>query len=315
MHGLTHVPGGPDPIPGLQMQADKFDEIILAQPSLLGYWPLYDGDDPTSGLTADYSTSEHHLTDVSGSVGFTGARGADQTGAEFDSASGFGSGGDLLRDDVSPSSLYYFSGTLPYTFTIVVQPSHLPAATSPIDWGIMIVYQHPSGSTGGMRISLVSTSTNNSCIRVARAGNEYTGPVLWTINPASVPPDELLPVLVTVTYDGATLKLYYDAALAGSWADTASHSASGALQLGQYYNGSYYSNFNGNLMQAAVFNDALGVSVIEALAEAAEVELAKQVDSIRIDSDDAKLTGDIVLKAGSGVTLTRTGNTITISSP
>lgn len=47
MHGITHVPGGPDPIPGLQLSpsAAFFDAMmeIAATRDLRGYWRLGDG--------------------------------------------------------------------------------------------------------------------------------------------------------------------------------------------------------------------------------------------------------------------------------
>lgn len=49
MHGLTHVPGGSDPIPGLAIPGGTYPDAILEHPCLEHYWPA----DEASGNLAD----------------------------------------------------------------------------------------------------------------------------------------------------------------------------------------------------------------------------------------------------------------------
>jgi hypothetical protein len=61
MHGLTHVRGGPDPIPGLlPPPAGSFTDWVLALPGVWAYWPLQDA----SGDAVDYGPSHADLQPV-----------------------------------------------------------------------------------------------------------------------------------------------------------------------------------------------------------------------------------------------------------
>src|SRR5262245_28245712 len=83
MHGLTHVPGGPDPIPGLVFAPtspsfpEKVAELAAVSPDrLLGYWRLGEGAAPYLD-TSGHSYGPSDLTETGSSVAMSN----DVTGA------------------------------------------------------------------------------------------------------------------------------------------------------------------------------------------------------------------------------------------
>ena len=253
LHGRDHTPGGADPIPGLIIGVGTYQEKVLAEPSLIGYWPLDDADGPA----VDYSGSEHDLSEsaISPTWGQPGplADDASATSAEFGVASAPTLPNDALRDLNSPADLYYFDGVDPFTFEIFAYPYTLDTVgTGSGDGaGIMGVWDYPGGSGGG--VYLVQATTGK--VRMYRAGSFWDSPVALTLNEW---------VHLALTYDGTTLRLYFDAEQQLAQATTAAHSGSGSLQLATFRVAAsgFYRNFDGRLAQAAIYNEALSASAL-----------------------------------------------------
>lgn len=247
MHGLTHVTGGPDPIPGLlPIITGSYQEQVLAEPSLIGYWPL-DDDGP---VAADHSTSGHDLDESADPPTwrqpgpFTDP---DATSVLFSHASGFTAATDALVDSVS-SVIYYFNDVDPYTWEVLAYPTGL--ATSGHVASLMDMYEPPGGSSEGMYMAILEDGS----VRVGRAGVSFDSPVALTLNEW---------VHLAMSYDGATLRLYFDGEEQLAEATTASHGGSGQLSLGQHYAGTTWrENYTGRLAQAAIYNQALSASTI-----------------------------------------------------
>src|SRR4029077_380458 len=69
MHGITHVAGGPDPVPGLIPNFHTYSDLIKQTPGLWAYWPLSD----TAGLDFVEEVAGRDMTGVE----YTGSGGGD----------------------------------------------------------------------------------------------------------------------------------------------------------------------------------------------------------------------------------------------
>jgi hypothetical protein len=239
MHGLTHVPGGPDPVPGLLPST-----IDASLPSLIGWWPL---DDP-GPVAVDHSVSAHNLSvkqpanpPTWGQPGPT----PDATSVLFNHVSGFAANTDALIDNVA-GNVYWFGGVTSYTWEIRLYPTAFEASH---EAGLMSVYTAASGSTNGMQLTLIP----GGFIRFWRAGLSFDSPVPVTLNQW---------VHVAVTYDGVTLRIYLDGVEKLAALTSAPHSASGSLELGTFWDGSYRGNLKGRLADAVIYNEALDPGTI-----------------------------------------------------
>jgi hypothetical protein len=248
MHGITHVAGGPDPVPGLLPPiAGTYQQHVLAEPSLIGYWPL----DDTGPPAVDHSASHHDLTESAipptyGEPGpFSGD--ASATSVLFAASAGFTAPVDALIDLNSPSSLYWFNTSLPFTFEILANPAAYPASHAA---GLMGSYESPGGSTGGLYLTLLPTGA----VRMQRANETYDSLAALNLDAWTH---------LAMSYDGATLRLYFDGEEQLAAPTTAAHSGSGVFRVGVYGEDStYMDTFHGRLAQAAIYNTALSGTVI-----------------------------------------------------
>lgn len=248
IHGRDHLPGHPDPIPGLLVAAGSYQEQILREPSLIGYWPLDDASEPA----LDHSTSGRDLTepDLSPTYGAGGPFADDPaaTSVYFNHASGTTAAGDYLSDQ-NVGTPYDFSTLAPYTFEVLMYPTALPGSDED---GIMVIWSHPGGSVGGLSMTFLPSGQ----VRMRRSGSTFDSGATLTLNEW---------VHLAMTYDGATLRIYFDGEEQANFSTASSHSASGVLRLGTIFNiigSSWRGNLHGRLAQAAIYDTALDASTI-----------------------------------------------------
>jgi hypothetical protein len=177
-------------IPGTAAPSADYAAQVLAEASLLSYWPL----DEASGNAIDYGPSARNLTPhATPTYAQPGPFAVDATTAIlFDSADGPTlSLLDRFDDANGGTSPYKFNGTAAYTLEAMVAPTTLPTLVGPM---LSNGDFQGVGSLG----SLTLGTFLDGRLLTYRAGQSLTGNVLplgaWSH--------------VAVTYDGAVLRLY-----------------------------------------------------------------------------------------------------------
>jgi hypothetical protein len=243
IHGRDHLPGGADPIPSL-FGAGSYQELILQQPSLVGYWPM----DDASGDATDLSGHGYDLSplgtpvylqpgkvDGGNSIGFQGVD--EPTGTFNPTDTSFAGAYGPLNCAGGDMTVMYWIQALAYPvsfggvtfFGTPAAPSHFSQLRSDgqIFWSVGATVQLQSGAT-----IQPGVWTHVTCVRSA---------------------DELL-----IYFDG-------DVVAAGPTDSIASTSTPFRLGCAISITGAV-GYFNGLLDEVAVFKAALDASTIALLA-------------------------------------------------
>ena len=290
MHGLTHVPGGPDPIPGLLLQPSggDWEASIRALTGLRGYWRLGEGAEPyadTSGYDPLLQADLVYQAGVPGSTAMTaditpGLLPADQD----DGAVGFNHEGndtsepqrDYLEPvDVSSNANFDFGTTNPEMSVVArIKPG---AATEDFWGGIVSDIRSilPGGGaawSGGWALQVRFPTLEASFIR----GTGDTTETTVTSPPLTAGQEYTL----AATYDGADLRLYLDGSQVSIEPDTAdlpARHADNNIRVGGYWyqesvSVELWRPFYGVIDEAAVWGRALTAAEIAHLHEQAVAE-------------------------------------------
>lgn len=237
MHGVTHVPGGPDPIPGIcnlcpTGEPPDYASVVLSLPDLRGYWRLGEGAtayldtsgyNPADPADADKQTVGGGGTYTAMTTDYTpgGISVADDGAVQFNAAGSTGTGvrGDYLRTDWSSGDhRFSFSGDASFTVAAWVRP--LANAGSWVSGIVDTVAVSGFGDAGandnGWRLDMTWPTRVVGITRACAvtAGGSYT----TAVSPAGLAADTWH--FVVGTYDGSTLRLYLNATLVASQADS-----------------------------------------------------------------------------------------------
>lgn len=218
MHGITHVAGGPDPVPGLLPNLGTIDgEILATRPG--AYYKLSD----TSGGWAD-SADSHNMayTSRTGAVRGVGSGYDEGDGSLCVTLDGPDPAAGLTGSFVGSvsSEFFRFGGTSPMTVSARVRPADLTPASS-FSFGVCGNADNPGGTTQGWGLYLLSELFDPNpdpdlrvrgkpCFR-RRFGGGATDDAV-----GAVPLTAGAWVRLTGTFDGATLNLYVDDTLVAS---------------------------------------------------------------------------------------------------
>jgi len=286
MHGLTHVCGGPDPIPGLcegllpPQTAGNWPVEILALPDIRGYWRLGEGAGSYADTSGFNPSNPADLTRNTGTVGSTpmtqdvtpgllptatddGAVGFNQEGAEPSPY------GEFLNDPDASSYVNFNFGSTHPTMSVVARIR--PAASSHTWWGSVVSdIKESSGPPvwSGWALQVRWPTMEAQFFRgsSATALTAATGPPLTAGQQYTI----------AATYDGALIRLYINGVLAASVADTSNipaPAAGNSLRIGGYnwptvsYN--TWRPFYGVIDEVAVYGSVLSDSDVAALNSAA----------------------------------------------
>lgn len=318
MHGITHVPGGPDPIPGLLSAPSgpgAYDAVILGISDLYGYWRL--GED--AGATfADSSGNGHDLTINNGSpndhplthnVGGALVSG-DDGAAEFNIPPGETinqNHGEWLEDTVGPNMVpitgcgWIKAKADAGTMADGVAFGTAGVGLANVGWGFCVTW--PALTLRFMRY-------------------DGAGGVVILDLGASLIPDEWY--FVAFTDDAATHRLYVNAVEVDTVAYTETPGAGDSTQamrvgFGLRQSGGYsYRPFYGTVDEVAVWEKALTLDEIETVYQAG-VQSFSTGDVPVSDGDGGVTWGKVppgsIEPGTDGQVLTTSGSTVVWADP
>jgi len=294
MHGRDHLESGADPIPGLVVPtfAASYHDTVVAEPSLVAYWPLNE----LSGDALDLSGHNHPLPAANFVPPVTQGSAGPFPDDPAQTAYTFG-GGYLTRND---SGLDATGGT-GVSFECWLYPTAAPALTA-------FVAQDSSGDRSVVSYQLQFRSGRNVFWAVAtthQIDSVVTIPLnAWTH--------------IVGTGDAAdTLRLYFNGAQVASGSPADPVAAGGVFLLGSAQNvpGTFFP-FTGRIAQVALYNAALSAATIAGhynTGVASGSASYPYVTSLAATGQPG-LDGAVTLSAGTNVTLTQTGQNIAIAS-
>jgi hypothetical protein len=238
MHGLTHVAGGPDPIPGLlpAATAGNFPAAILALPDLRGYWRLGDGAEPFAD-TSGYPGTPHNLDRNLGTISGGGSPDMTQDltpgllpSSQDDGAVAFNA------SDPEPATTREFlektagGGAARFDFSTVDPMSAValikPASSGNSFWGGVVGDMNASAYPNGWAIRVRWPTMEVDFLRIQDDTHHHSA--------TSAPIEADQTTLVVGTYDGTLIRLYLDGVLVASAADTSAlaYSGSNSVRIG-----------------------------------------------------------------------------------
>jgi hypothetical protein len=242
MHGITHVAGGPDPVPGLLPGTGSFLERILDFPSLTGYWPF---DDP-SGDAHDESVYDQPLHPVgTPTYGQPGPlTDSAQTSILVEGGHGFGSGTD---DAFTGTYTSLGLGGGDVTVMFYIYPT-----------------SYPPFLLGG--ITQAGGSAGSGHYAQLRAD----GTVMWSVAATQQAQTAVAVPLVEWTHvactrDSTGLYIYFNGVLVATQTTEAVHGTT-PFTVGHSTDASGYTySYLGRVAHVALFNEALTQSEIEGI--------------------------------------------------
>ncbi len=293
MHGVTHVPGGPDPIPGIGFPSasatfPELVDVLAATYELRGYWRLGDGASPYVDISGHPNGPADAVLSAAGTAMSPDVAGALTTGD--DGAVAFNYAGTADQDKLvipdptpggAPRRFNFVSGDSSMTLAAWVKPG---ASASTFNGGILNNWRH-SSTDCGWRLYVIWPSR---LLKFERAPNGGAGG--GSISPGGLPADEW--AFVAATYDDSGgYKLYIDGALVDS--DAATGFSLPAFNQG--FNIGYVTatagshGFYGAVDEVTVWGAALTAADILALYEAGVTGGAGQAGQVPTSDGDGGL--------------------------
>jgi hypothetical protein len=236
MHGITHVAGGPDPVPGLLPAGTSgtYPEKILSLTGLVGYWRLGESSSPfadTSGYASGPADMIQHTLGTPLTTNVTGALNHDDDGAVQLNAG-------LWSSPVNDTGDWLATGTFAYLVpaSVTLACYLKPHANSGVWRGHAFGNfraDSAAGFPGGHAIFVDYPTLDVLYIR-AHAGSAST---TWVAaSGGALTPDVW--VLIVATYDQATgtLAIYRDGVLADTHVGSPSVNGDNSLAIGRSIN-------------------------------------------------------------------------------
>jgi len=281
MHGLTHVPGGPDPVPGLLPSFNSYGDMIEATPSLWAYWPL---DDPAGysfrelvngwDMTAADQPPDYMFTyglpgpivdDPATSIGFLGKDGT-----------GLQDYGTRAWRDLGGEPDYPFTGSRDFTVEVWFYPTP-PVVLSGVGTATFYGMLWCVGDASNYQITLYLFHDGQLRLQCG----SYLAFFDSTVNPFVNGWNH-----AAVTFDGATYTLWLNGQNVGS--QTGTSSGSSRFMVGRDTNeGSTTSGFfEGRLAHVAIYDTVLDDTTIgQHAAGAAATGVAGEGSVVGIDEN------------------------------
>jgi hypothetical protein len=297
MHGITHVPGGADPIPGLQISPSFPDAIaeLAATRDLRGYWRLGDGGlGPYADSKGASSWANTPMARVDATVNMTdidpGALTADDDGAvRFNDTTGAGSDWLQAPNTWGTSASNPFTGDLG-TVAGWIRPA---ASTSTFDAGMFSTLNDGAGGITGVTVGVAWPART---VYHQRATTRLTGPVL---------PADTWAFLAGVK-DATSTRIYVNGALvATGTAAVGTSTYNPPPMIGSSAGTIPYGVLYGAVDEVSVWGGALTADEIATLYTAAAgtpppappVDISGKVDRDAVELATARLVG-VKLAAG-----------------
>lgn len=261
MHGLTHVQGGPDPVPCCIQTGSSttYPDAILAHPCLVHYWPC----DEASGDLVD-RVGDWDLTPTT--AGGYPQYGADgpltelpvYTAVENAGASGVSGSASRFAYSIGPLPPFW-SGTSPFAIEFWVYLTAY-ASSGPT------YFLEAIGGAGGdqLGVYLFGAASPVKQLTVDRGGAQVTDPDDMPLNAWQH---------IVVSYTGTDVDLYRNGSLVGTVATTNDVDLDGSFAF-LNTNASAWQPVNGSAAQLAIYDCALTIGEIGdhlALADVAGV--------------------------------------------
>jgi len=269
MHGISHVAGGPDPIPGLLPRiGSTYRDTIKATPALWAYWPLSDTAGPTlleeiagRDMTAvdylgpgtprllSYGLEGPIVDDPGTSVGFTG----------HDSSSSLVQGTRAYYELTTPDAAnLVLGGVETCTLELWFYPDvpSVPNSVAVTNFAGYLLSVGDAGFVGAAHNLSLDADGNLIYTRGADAVTSIVAPTVAGWNH------------VAVTYDGTTATLYLNGVVTATLVSGSVAVAGGNLiQVGRNTWDDGAANwFEGRIAHVAVYTEALDPATIAAHA-------------------------------------------------
>lgn len=333
MHGITHVPGGPDPIPGLTIDTTLgFPDYLVGILSNYAYYKL---EETGSANWADSSGGGRHLTydaPLSITRGVAGYVNEDEAGGPLavytfgDPPHNGRNSGDYEIGFLA-DNFFQFSGLAPFTVAFWVNPDfNTGTGISPNvwSWGIMGTLGGDASTGWGWGIFIEPTTMR---IDFRRGDVNENGNRLRAVTNLV----EDVPSYVMCVWTGTEMQIWLDGVLdnSGLFASDGTTPASPAsmgsgsvstvrntLRVGGcsiYESLGTFATFRGTLDSIVISDQDLSAYGAE-LYDATQTSVAGGgVDTIAAQGETG-LTGDVTLSEGSNITLTQVGQDIEIAA-
>lgn len=283
MHGLTHIPGGSDPIPGLTFAAG-YPGAVLTHPCLIHYWPA----DEASGDLVDRKGTGNLVRSTHSYSGVTWPR-YGQPGPTPD-------GGSVENDGLQGAASSH-TGRFAYTI-----PAPLWAAAAPFTVECWIYPTAYPSSGAGMLLQIGPGSTGDYTAVFVQTNKLYFGHGSAT----SIATTADLPLNVwhhvAARFNGTTLALFLDGAQVATGAGDTTAPAAGSLgYLNTVVTG--VDPFRGRSAHLALYNCALSDAEIAAhyalrdIPPPTAAEVSAKVDRDAVEAAAARLV-QVKLLAG-----------------
>lgn len=314
MHGLTHVPGGADPIPGLAFPtvtpgfAAAVAELATTLP-LLGYWRLGEATDPFADTSGNPNPADGTLT--AGTVPFTRDTTGGLSGAQDDGAVRFnaddGADSDYILTDSMDAARFNLNNS-DMTVAAILNPA---ASTNSFRGNVI---GQMTSSLEGWRLYVEWPGRTVMFNR--RAGS---GGTAYTLAGPTLPADEATLVVATYSMTGG-FTLYYNgeevAADATTFGSLPNHNLNPLIGQGGVAHINLETAFYGVVDEVSVWEAELSPADVVALYAAFTSGGTSSGDGVTsiAATGEPLLTGDVTLSAGTNVTLTQTGQNIEVAA-
>lgn len=289
MHGITHVPGGPDPIPGLG--GDSLVNLITAHigDDLVSWWRMGEAQADGPNQEFDYAQNPAGDKPLGLSAGSGAAVSWDVTGGldapDDDGALQFnynqpgndGSpNGSAFAATDSTGNRWAFTGTAAFTVMCLFKPTASWSSNGNLH-GLVSTHNVVGGTLAGWALTLfkAGSGVGISFVRAASPGSitTLTGPDVITSGAWHH---------LAATYDGTTMRVYVDGVLVNYVASSVSVASRQTIDVGKTtisQADQWQRYVYGIIDEVAVFNAALSGSEILEMARGVGSSITPPVSS------------------------------------